>query len=207
VPSTSVRDSAPPVPSATQYGQRLPEVHVLVDRFRAGDQDAFAALYRRYQPRVFAYVLSRVRNTHLAEDLTADTMAKILVALPQLQVRGEDLGGWMTTVARNVITDHVRRASVRPVTAPLPQADLGLLADEISAEDAVVQRDQWTRLIAAVNALSPRQRAVVVHRLLLERSGPQTAATLGCHEMNVKHLLRRARRRLAELLPQEVAVK
>ncbi len=189
-----------------EYGQRVSEVHVLVDRFRAGDQDAFAALYRRYQPRVFAFVLSRVRNLHLAEDLTADTFAKVLVALPQLQGRGDDLDGWMKTVAKNVVADHVRRVSVRPVTEPLPPAEFGLLVDEVSAEDAAVQRDQWMRLIAAVKALSPKQRAVVVHRLLLERTGAQTAAALGCHEMNVRHVLGRARRRLTQLLPQEVAV-
>ncbi|MFC4066777.1 RNA polymerase sigma factor [Actinoplanes subglobosus] len=173
----------------------------MVDRFRAGDQDAFAVLYRRYQPRVLAFVGRRVRDAHLAEDLTADTFVKAVTALPRLQVCGDDLGGWFTTIARHVVSDHYRAADARPVDL-LPDRDFGVV-DKTSAEDAAVQRDQWRRLLTAIQGLTPRQRSVVVHRLLLERTSEQTAESLGCGEQNVRHILGRARQQLTGLLRME----
>ncbi|WP_430787095.1 RNA polymerase sigma factor [Actinoplanes sp. G11-F43] len=174
----------------------------MVHRFRTGDQDAFAVLYRRYQPRVLAFIRRRVRDAHLAEDLTSDTFVKAVTALPRLQVCGDDLGGWFTTIARHVVADHFRAADARPVVSLLPDRDFGVV-EETSAEDAAVQRDQWRRLLAAIQGLTPRQRSVVVHRLLLEHTSEQTAESLGCGEQNVRHILGRARQQLTGLLRPE----
>lgn len=195
-----------PAPSAMEYGHQLSEVRVLVERFQAGDQHAFADLYRLYQPRVYGFLLSRVRDPHLAEDLTADTFAKVVVALPNLRLCGDDLGGWMTTVAKSVTADHFRQVSARPVLALTPRAGMSLV-DEVNAEAAPEETAVWRdEVLAAIRTLPERQRAVVVHRLLMDRSVEETAAVLGFHTSMVKHSLRKARRFLAAALrPVEVA--
>jgi len=205
VPATSVKGSAPPVPSATQYGGPLSEDRVLVERFQAGDPEAFAELYRLHYPRVIGFVIQRVNNRHLAEDLAADTFTRALAALPKLNYCGRGLDGWLITIARRLVIDHFRFTRTRPVSpAPWPVMDH---IDERTAEaapEATVVGRAW--LFAAIAQLEPRLREVVVRRILLDRSVQQTAAELGCHESKVKHGLRRALRQLALLLPAEVAV-
>lgn len=204
MPSTSVKDSATPVPSATKYGRSSFEDRVLVERFQAGDPEAFAELYRLHHPRVIGFVTKRVRDWHLAEDLTAETFARAWVGLPQLHFCGSGLDGWLITIARNLVIDNFRRSQTRPVSlAPRPGQGL---ADERNAEaapEATVISRTW--LAAAIAQLEPRLREIVVRRILLDRSVQQTAAELNCHESMVKHGLRRALRRLATLLPAEVA--
>lgn len=205
VPPNSVKDPVTPVPSATKYGKPLSEDRVLVERFQAGDPEAFAELYRLHYPRVIGFVVQRVHDQHLAEDLAADTFARALTALPQLNFSGSGLDGWLITIARNLVTDHFRFTRTRPVSpAPWPVIDR---VDEHTAEaapEATAVSRAW--LFTAIAQLEPRLREVVVRRILLDRSVQQTAAELGCHESKVKHGLRRALRQLALLLPAEVAV-
>lgn len=205
MPSTSVKDAATPVPSAIKYGGPLSGDRVLVERFQAGDSEAFAELYRLHHPRVLGFVRQQVTDRHLAEDLTAEAFTRALAALPQLNYCGRGLDGWLITIARNLVIDHFRFSRTRPV-APAPRAGQGL-ADECNAEatpeDTVVSR---TWLATAIGQLEPRLREIVVRRILLDRSVQQTAAELNCHESMVKHGLRRALRLLAVLLPAEVAV-
>jgi len=205
VPPNSVKEPAAPVPSATKYGEPLFEDRVLVEQFQAGDPEAFAQLYRLYYPRVLGFVVLRVNDRHLAEDLAAETFTRALVALPRLNYCGPDLAGWLITIARRLVTDHFRFSRTRPVS-PAPRPGLGLVDDrnaEAAPEATVVGR-AW--LFAAIAQLEPRLREVVVRRILLDRSVEQTAAELGFHESMVKHCLRKALRKLAVLLPAEVAV-
>ena|SRR5208337_3257990 len=45
----------------------------LLERFAAGDVDAFETLFRQYQGEVFRWLMRIVRNTAVAEDLTVET--------------------------------------------------------------------------------------------------------------------------------------
>ena len=60
--------------------------------------------------------------------------------------------------------------------------------------------EQQRRITAAVRALPPRQREVVVLRYLLDCSTAETARTLGIAEGSVKSILSRARIVLAQTL-------
>ena len=203
MPLVSVKEPVRPVPSPTQYEERLPEDHVLLGWFQAGDQNAFSGLYRRYHRRVLSYVISQVRDRHLAEDLTADTFARALTALPKLTNLGRPLDAWLITIARRLLVDHYRRLQLNPIT-PVACLDLGI-ADtwnpEAAPEATVISQ---ARVRAAVAALEPEMREVVVRRILLDHSIKQTATDLGLHASKVKHHLRRARLLLWASLTAEV---
>lgn len=204
MPLNIVEEPGTPVPSTTQYVPPLSEDRVLIDRFQAGDRAAFGELYQRYHARVFGFVVAKVGDRHLGEDLTAETFTRALAALPHLSWCGRDLGAWLFTIARNLITDHVRLSRTRLVS-PAPAPGLGLVDNRAeAAPEATAVSHAW--LAAAVGQLEPRLREVLVRRVLLDRSVEQTAAELGFHQSMVKHCLRRALRQLAALLLVEVAV-
>ena len=45
----------------------------LLQRFAAGDLDAFEALFRQHQKEVYAWIVRIVRDRGIAEDLTVET--------------------------------------------------------------------------------------------------------------------------------------
>lgn len=66
----------------------------LVRAAQEGDKAAFAALYRRYLPRIHRYFYARTGDVQRAEDLTAQTFAAALEALHRYRERGYFPGSW-----------------------------------------------------------------------------------------------------------------
>src|ERR1700704_4241203 len=80
----------------------------LVSRARA-DPTAFGELYDYYLPRIHGFILRRVRETSVAEDLTATTFERALVVVRRDDFRNDSFGGWLYRVAGNAVIDHIRR--------------------------------------------------------------------------------------------------
>jgi RNA polymerase sigma-70 factor, ECF subfamily len=81
-----------------------------VDRARSGDREAFGELYAAYQGQVYAVVYHRTGDRHLTEDLTSETFAWALAHIETFTWQGRDIGAWLATIARNVVTDHYKSA-------------------------------------------------------------------------------------------------
>lgn len=104
----------------------------LVEAARAGDRDAFAAIFDRYAPRVHAFCTRLLNEPHTASDATQDTFIAAAERLDQLRDPSA-LRAWLYAVARNECTRHGRaRARVVP-TEEAVMADA--TADDLSADD------------------------------------------------------------------------
>src|SRR5918992_855241 len=81
----------------------------LVEAVRSGDDSAFEELYRRYHPRIAAYVRRIVRDPARAEDLAQDAFFS---ALRRMRATDADIAfkPWIFEIARNATIDHWRRA-------------------------------------------------------------------------------------------------
>ena len=101
---------------ATQSSMRSSTVTVpttdaaLVERTRAGDDGAFAELYRRYQPRIAAFVRRLLRDETRAEDVTQEAFISALRRLRQTDAT-IIFKPWIYEIARNAAIDSYRRAS------------------------------------------------------------------------------------------------
>jgi RNA polymerase sigma-70 factor (ECF subfamily) len=157
----------------------------LVRAAQAGDRDAFAALYERYQPVVARFVAVRVRNWAEVEDLTSDTFVRALRGLGSVSYQGRDVGAWLVTIARNLVLDRAKSFRVRRTDQS------GLVPDEPCDPDAgpeelafasierAAAKARLAELVAAATQL-----AAVEQRCLQLRFGEQlplaeTAARLG----------------------------
>jgi RNA polymerase sigma factor (sigma-70 family) len=124
-------------------------VHVhdreLLKRTREGDEEAFGGFYRARRGDVLAFLRVRVPSAELAADLMCETFAKALVAvhdkdreLPVVPV------AWLLAIARNELTDSIRRGRVaddtrhRLAMQPLELSDRDLQAVDDLAADADV---------------------------------------------------------------------
>lgn len=59
---------------------------------------------------VFRFILSRVGNHLVAEDLTSETFLRALCGINTLSYRGKQPQAWLFTIAHNVVVDHNRSA-------------------------------------------------------------------------------------------------
>ncbi|HWJ62894.1 MAG TPA: RNA polymerase sigma factor [Acidimicrobiales bacterium] len=110
----------------------------LVEAARAGDRDAFAAIFDRYAPRVHGFCTRLLNEPHTASDATQDTFVTAAQRLDQLRDPSA-LRAWLYAIARNECTRHGRaRARAVPtedsVMAGETAEDLG--ADEPAAAAA-----------------------------------------------------------------------
>jgi RNA polymerase sigma-70 factor, ECF subfamily len=213
-PNTPIQDRSASDPSATNLDQvagsastaepAAAEVDTaaweLVAAAQQGDQAAFGQLYDRYVDVVFRFILFRVSDRPLAEDLTSETFLRALRRISSVSYQGRDVGAWFVTIARNLVLDHVKSSRYR---LEMTTADiLDSSADDRGPEHEVVEEAIATELMRCVAQLGRDQQECIMLRFMQGLSVSETAAVMGRNEGAVKALQHRAVRRLAQLLPE-----
>ena len=166
----------------------------LLERFAAGDVDAFEALFRQHQGEVYRWIMRIVRNTGIAEDLTVETFWRMYRAHARFDPATGNCGAWLRRIATNAAIDHLRQARHE---VPLPD-DLPAEAQQPPGEQRALRHE----LLRAMNRLSPRVRAVVLLALVEEEPYGRIAEALGISENAVKVRVFRGVRMLRKTLSQ-----
>ena len=163
----------------------------LAARMRAGDQSAFAELYREYAERLFGFCVVLLRDRDEAADATHDTF--VLAAQRVHQLRDlERLRPWLFAIARHVC---YRRLAQRKRTMPTEIEPDVLVLD--AEPDARLSADDAAALVwAAAASLNERDRAVLDLSLREGLEGADLAAALGVEQANPHSLLYRAKEQL-----------
>ena len=161
----------------------------LIEAAQAGDRDAFGRLYARYAPGVSRFVGSRTGDRMLAEDLTSETFTRALRRIDSVSYQGRDVGAWFTTIARNLITDHMKssRYQLDRSTADIADAD----DHHDSPEQSVIKRDTAADVRRRVEQLPTDQQQCLRLRYWQELSVAETAAAMGRSDAAVKALQHR----------------
>lgn len=153
----------------------------LVEAAKA-DPSRFAALYETHFERIYAFVLHRVRDRSVAEDVTAEVFRHALAAIGAFEWRGVPFAAWLYRIASNEIADHVAKR-VR---------EQGSIATGEPSRDETSAIEHRATLYRLVDDLPADQRRVIVMRFAEERSIRDIAETLGRTEGAVKQLQWRA---------------
>ena len=80
-----------------------------IARAQRGDATAFAELVRRFQDRVFRFLLRLTRTREDAQDLTQETFMHAYEALPRWRPDAQ-FSTWLLRIARNLAYDMLRRS-------------------------------------------------------------------------------------------------
>jgi RNA polymerase sigma-70 factor (ECF subfamily) len=173
-------------------------IQALVALAQDGDREAFGQLYDLYVDTVFRYVLVRVGDRPLAEDLTTETFIRALRRIDGFTWQGRDLAAWLVTIARNLVVDHVKSARFRfeVTTADMRDADRRVDAPD----DEVLTRLRDERIVEAIRGLGADQAECITLRFLQGLSLAETAEVLGKSQGAVKQLQLRATRALRAAL-------
>jgi RNA polymerase sigma-70 factor (ECF subfamily) len=172
----------------------------LVKASQAGDMDAFSLLFDRYYDVVFRYVLFRMGDRILAEDITQETFLRALRRISSVNYQGKDIGAWFVTIARNLIFDHVKSSRYRLETTTAEMVEISPPTG--GPEQQVLDGATNDELLRCVRKLNPDQQQCIELRFLQGLSVAETARIMDRNEGAVKALQHRAVRRLAQLLPE-----
>jgi RNA polymerase sigma-70 factor (ECF subfamily) len=157
----------------------------------------FLELYERYARDVHRFALFLSGNPALAEDLTAETFARALVAKGDLRV--DTVKAYLLAIARNLYRDLQRRDRRLVSLDEAPER-----VDPATPPDAATEdRLRLEKTLEAVQLLSQGEREALVLAVDRELSYERIAAILGCSVPAVKVRVHRARARLKSILNKE----
>jgi RNA polymerase sigma-70 factor, ECF subfamily len=186
----------------------------LVQRLRAGDEDAFATLISRYQRPMVRLAASFVSNTAVAEEVVQDTWIGVVRGIDHFEGRSS-LQTWLFKILVNRARSTGRRES-RHLLAGEGVAVDGSRFDEKGAwrepprpftdevEDRVIAERSQEAIRASLAQLPAVQREVVALRDIDGLSGPEVCEVLGISAANQRILLHRGRSQLRAAL--EIAI-
>ena len=176
-----------------------------------GSELAFRTLVERYQRPVFSLVLRMVRDHGVAEDVTQEVFVKAWMALSRYDPRRR-FASWLFKIASNAAIDQLRRKKLPTTPIETSDTDQSSILDRIederseSPDTLVKRRELSSALEAAVAALRPEYRLVVLLRFREELPYKDIAEATGMPLGTVKTNLRRARREIEERLRQDGVV-
>lgn len=162
---------------------------ILVERFLAGDGDAFELLYDKYYDKVMAIARGVLMDAEEAADAVQEIFTLVYRNLARFDRRSR-FGTWLFRVAVNRSIQEARRNRHKSRHVELSEA-LPAQAEE--------PRDEVDPAIeAAMAKLAPADRALLVLFYWDELSLQEIADSLGCNVNAAKTRLYRARERFRE---------
>ena len=170
-----------------------------IERIQAGDTASFACLLDRYSRLVYSLILRIVRNKEDAEELTQDVFMKVFNKLGSFK-GDSSFSTWIYRIAYNTAISEVRKN--RPEHLAIEESVMADVSeDEIAGSlGSVGENEQTRRLDAALELLSPDERAIVLFFYMEDKAIEDIANITGLSIANVKVKLHRIRKKLFVLL-------
>ena len=165
-----------------------------VDGIRRGTNDAYRAVYDETASDLLSFANGMVRNRASAEDAVQQAFLELVASAHRFRGAGESLRVWLFRAVRYRCIDQLRRASRREIPAErLPET----LAPDPTADPID------PRLLAALDGLGERARAMVVMRHVVGMSGAEIAGVMGLNRPAVYASIQRSEKRLRRALMEE----
>lgn len=188
-----------------------PADSVLASRTAAGDEEAFEALMRRYNRKLFRVARSILKNDADAEDALQEAYLQVYRRITGF--RGDaQFGTWMTRIVINQALMRLRADKRDRVVVSFQQTDPDLSGDLMadlpddkaeSPPDAALRGEVRRMLERHIDRLPLSMRTVLVMRDVEDMSVQETADGLGIPPATVRTRLFRARALLRDMLARD----
>jgi RNA polymerase sigma-70 factor (ECF subfamily) len=176
------------------------DVRDLVQRCRAGDLHAFAALFERFQDRLYDLAWAILRDDSEAEDAVQDTFLRLFERIDRYR-GASSFETWLVAVTVNVCRDRLRRRKVRRAVS---LEWLGPVAGSSkNPAEAVQQQEHRSSLWDTVGCLDERYRLPLILRYHYGLPCGEVAAALGLTTGTIYVRLSEGRRRLRQMLLEQ----
>ncbi|MBX3458378.1 MAG: RNA polymerase sigma factor [Planctomycetes bacterium] len=168
----------------------------LVRRILRGETDFFEHVIKRYERLVYGFMLRKISDTGVAQDLAQETFLISYENLERLKDHAR-LKSWIMGIAGNLVRDHYKRRKL----AGMPEGmDVELTG--LDPLQSIEQQERHEYLYKALMQLSERYRAVLIKRYLEGREYNEIAEDLGLSVGAVEVCMHRARKALASVMKE-----
>ncbi len=140
----------------------------LVKAYADGNNEAFDALLRRHQDRIFNYILRIIKNEDIANDIFQETFVKAIQTIRQGRyTENGKFPAWISRIAHNLIIDYYRQEKSENLqSSDLDDVDIlnrkELCEDTI--EDIIISEQIRDDVRLLIEALPSLQREVLIMR-------------------------------------------
>ena len=178
-----------------------PDEADLVERARKGDHGAYETLVRNHEQAAFRVAFAIVRSAADAEDVAQEAFVKAYRSLERFRT-GAPFRPWLLRIVGNEAR-NARRASGRRAFHERRAGMLEPVRMTTGADDELLERDDRSRILAAVDALPEGERTAIVARYFIGLSDAEAAAALGVARATMKMRAWRGLRRLGPELEEK----
>jgi RNA polymerase sigma-70 factor (ECF subfamily) len=190
----AVRNAGPPRGDAVTMPE---DFGSLLVRAKKGDEEAFSAIWRSYQPSLLRYL--RVIGGQAADDLAADTWLLVIRKITSFEGDDKAFRAWLYTIARHRHIDWRRQAGRRKESlVEIEVLDRLPGNDDTSAKLETAMSTQSA--IALIGTLPADQAEAVMLRTVSGLPVSVVAEIMGRPPGTVRVLCHRGLRRLARTL-------
>lgn len=175
----------------------------IIEQAKNGDTDAFEKLVKRYEMRVYHFVLKSLRDPEDALDIAQETFLRVYRNLSLF--RGQSsFSTWIFSIASNLCIDFVRKQKRRGRHIPSVNEDSpemqNLTDDRFDPVARAEKREVVREIDRALSAITPDLREIFLLREVAGMSYQEIADTLDIELGTVKSRIARARAALAKEL-------
>jgi len=181
------------------------------------EPEAFAKLYDKYYLQIFGYILKRVADLEVAQDITSETFFKALKNLWKFRWKNISISSWLYRIANNEIANYFRknkRYSVsldevlekdfysaskflvqgEPVALHNPETEF------IEAQEKLKKHQDFLEIQEKISQLPIKYQEVITLRFFEKKKIKEIAEILGKKEGTIKSLLHRGLEKLKNLI-------
>jgi RNA polymerase sigma-70 factor (ECF subfamily) len=154
----------------------------LVLLYSGGNETCLTELLKRHQRKVFVYILSRVKDHDVANDVFQETFFKVIrtIKLDQYREEGKFIS-WVMRIAHNLVMDHFRDSARIPRNSGNDDWNIfdGIDLLEENVQDQLIRRQIEGDLKRMIERLPADQRELVQLRMYEELSFKEIAEKTG----------------------------
>ncbi len=172
-----------------------------IERILTGDEDAFTTLVKKYEKQIHAFVWRRVKDYHIAEEITQDIFLKAYEKLSTLR-NPNRFSGWLYMIATRCFLTWVEEKKI-PVQSleAMNNAEIEALfyAQYMAEETEKLATEKQRQIVEyLLQKLPARERSVVALHYLSEMTCEEIGDFLDVSPNTIKSRLHRARKRLKQ---------
>jgi len=145
----------------------------LVKKYIDGDNLSFETLLNRHKNRVFAFIMSKIKNKDISEDIFQDTYVKVVNSLQKGKYNEEGkFLPWVMRIAHNLVIDHFRKQKKMHMIRSNNDFDIfDVIKDNsINVDDKLIRDQIFTDLRSLIDLLPIDQKEVLRMRYFEELS-------------------------------------
>ena len=170
----------------------------LISQILARDRHALAFFYRRYTPRLSAFIRQKINNPSDAEEILQDTLFAFLEAIRDFQ-GASSVQTFLFSICRNKIIDFYRRKKIKQIVFSQTHNLEALVSPIFNPEEELDTVLLKEKIHIVLGNILPQYRNLLVLKYIENLTVAQIASRLAVTLKSAESQLFRARKAFVEL--------